>query len=41
MYASLQENFKKGGFGPVIVPTVIIAVIYANPSAKFSACRTL
>ena len=24
MYASLQENFKKGGFGPVIVPTVIV-----------------
>jgi len=35
MYASLEKGFKKGGFGPVIVPTVIIGVIYANPTAKF------
>lgn len=29
------DNYKKGSFAFVIVPTIIIGVIYANVSAKF------
>lgn len=34
-FGSLQDNYKKISFGPVIVPTIVIGVIYANVSAKF------
>lgn len=34
-FGSLQEHYKKTAFGPVIVPTIIIGVIYANVSVKF------
>ncbi|KAI1610475.1 transmembrane amino acid transporter protein-domain-containing protein [Exophiala viscosa] len=34
-FGSLQEHYKKVAYGPVIVPTIIIGVIYANVSVKF------
>lgn len=34
-FASLQHHYKKVSYGPVIVPTIIIGVIYANVSIKF------
>ena len=34
-FGSLPEHYKKVSFGPVIVPTIMIACIYANVSVKF------
>lgn len=35
------DNYKKGSFGFVIVPTLVIGVIYANVSAKFIYHRVM
>ncbi|ORY27871.1 transmembrane amino acid transporter protein-domain-containing protein [Naematelia encephala] len=40
-FGSLLEHYKKGSFAFVIVPTVVIAVIYANVSAKFIYSRIM
>jgi hypothetical protein len=34
-FGSLQQHYKKISYGPVIVPTVVIGVIYANVAVKF------
>jgi hypothetical protein len=40
-FGSLELVYKKASFAWVIVPTVVIAVIYANVSAKFIFSRVM
>jgi hypothetical protein len=40
-FGSLTTTYKKASFAFVIVPTVVIAVIYANVSAKFIYSRVM
>jgi len=40
-FGSLETVYKKASFSFVIVPTVVIAVIYANVSAKFIYSRIM